>query len=161
MMKKMLLLALIGMASDTMAQDARCVPERAAMVAELFEPMPELRPVFWDREAYRSASWRPWGKRTAIGSSPGVPARWTSWTGRFSLGRASNIQPFIVALMTDLAAAKFDDTVLEVGTGSGYQAAVLARLVRKVCTLEIIPPLAEAAANVLKELGVRYHNVRC
>ena len=60
-------------------------------------------------------------------------------------------------LMTDLAAAKFDDTVLEVGTGSGYQAAVLARLVRKVCTVEIIPPLAEAAANVLKELG--YDNV--
>jgi protein-L-isoaspartate(D-aspartate) O-methyltransferase len=59
--------------------------------------------------------------------------------------------------MTDLAAVKVDDTVLEVGTGSGYQAAVLARLVQKVCTVEIIPPLAEAAANVLKELG--YDNV--
>ena len=66
-------------------------------------------------------------------------------------------QPFIVALMTHLAALKFDDTVLEVGTGSGYQAAVLARLVRKVCTVEIIPPLAEAAAKVLRELG--YDNV--
>jgi protein-L-isoaspartate(D-aspartate) O-methyltransferase len=55
--------------------------------------------------------------------------------------------------MTDLAAVKFDHTVLEVGTGSGYQAAVLARLVRKVCTVEIIPPLAEAAASVLKGLG--------
>jgi integrase len=43
------------------------------------------------------------------------------------------------------AAIKFDHTVLEVGTGSGYQAAVLARLVRKVCTVEIIPPLPEAA----------------
>jgi protein-L-isoaspartate(D-aspartate) O-methyltransferase len=59
--------------------------------------------------------------------------------------------------MTDLAAVKVDDTVLEVGTGSGYQAAVLARLVRKVCTVEIIPPLAEAAANVLQDLG--YDNV--
>ena len=66
-------------------------------------------------------------------------------------------QPFIVALMTHLAALKFDDTVLEVGTGSGYQAAVLARLVRKVCTVEIIPALAEAAAKVLRELG--YANV--
>ena len=66
-------------------------------------------------------------------------------------------QPFIVALMTHLAALKFDDTVLEVGTGSGYQAAVLARLVRKVCTVEIVPPLAEAAARVLRELG--YDNV--
>jgi protein-L-isoaspartate(D-aspartate) O-methyltransferase len=59
----------------------------------------------------------------------------------------------MVALMTHLAALKFDDTVLEVGTGSGYQAAVLARLVRRVCTVEIIQPLAEAAAKVLKELG--------
>jgi protein-L-isoaspartate(D-aspartate) O-methyltransferase len=66
-------------------------------------------------------------------------------------------QPFIVALMTHLAALKFDDTVLEVGTGSGYQAAVLARLVRKVCTVEIIPPLADAAAKVSRELG--YDNV--
>lgn len=66
-------------------------------------------------------------------------------------------QPFIVALMTHLAAVKSDDTVLEVGTGSGYQTAVLARLVRKVCTVEIIPPLAEAAAKVLRELG--YDNV--
>jgi len=66
-------------------------------------------------------------------------------------------QPFIVALMTHLAALKSDDAVLEVGTGSGYQAAVLARLVRKVCTVEIIPALAEAAAKMLRELG--YDNV--
>ena len=55
--------------------------------------------------------------------------------------------------MTHFAAVKSDHTVLEVGTGSGYQAAVLARLVRKVCTVEIIPALAEAAAKVLRELG--------
>ena len=74
------------------------------------------------------------------------------------IGQGQTIsQPFIVALMTHLAAVKFDDTVLEVGTGSGYQAAVLARLVRKVCTIEIIPQLAEAAAKVLRELG--YDNV--
>jgi protein-L-isoaspartate(D-aspartate) O-methyltransferase len=59
--------------------------------------------------------------------------------------------------MTDLAAVKPDHTVLEVGTGSGYQAAILARMARKVCTVEIIPPLAEAAAKVLKDL--RYDNV--
>jgi protein-L-isoaspartate(D-aspartate) O-methyltransferase len=59
--------------------------------------------------------------------------------------------------MTHLAAVKLDDTVLEVGTGSGYQAAVLARLVQKVCTVEIIRPLADAAAKVLRELG--YDNV--
>jgi protein-L-isoaspartate(D-aspartate) O-methyltransferase len=59
--------------------------------------------------------------------------------------------------MTDLAALTSDDTVLEVGTGSGYQAAVLAHLVRKVCTFEIIPPLAGTAAKALRELG--YDNV--
>ena len=66
-------------------------------------------------------------------------------------------QPFIVALMSHLAALESDNTVLEIGTGSGYQAAVLARLVRKVCTVEVIPSLAEAAAKVLSELG--YNNV--
>jgi len=74
--------------------------------------------------------------------------------GPLPIGQGQTIsQPYIVALMTHLAAVKSDDTVLEVGTGSGYQAAILARLVRKVCTVEIIPPLAEAAATVLKELG--------
>ena len=78
--------------------------------------------------------------------------------GAVLIGQGQTIsQPFIVALMTHLAAIKSDHTVLEVGTGSGYQAAVLARLVRKVCTVEIVPPLAEAAAKVLTELG--YDNV--
>src|SRR5882762_10887618 len=71
-----------------------------------------------------------------------------------SIGQDQTIsQPYIVALMTHFAAVKLDHTVLEVGTGSGYQAAILARLVRKVCTVEIIPPLAEAAAKVLRDLG--------
>jgi protein-L-isoaspartate(D-aspartate) O-methyltransferase len=59
--------------------------------------------------------------------------------------------------MTHLAEVKVDDTVLEAGTGSGCQAAVLARLVRKVCTVETIAPLAEAAGKVLGALG--YDNV--
>jgi protein-L-isoaspartate(D-aspartate) O-methyltransferase len=66
-------------------------------------------------------------------------------------------QPFIVALMTQLAELAPDDVVLEVGTGSGYQAAILAHLARKVCTIEIIPPLAEAAAKTLRDLA--YDNV--
>jgi protein-L-isoaspartate(D-aspartate) O-methyltransferase len=66
-------------------------------------------------------------------------------------------QPFIVALMTDLLEVGPDAAVLEVGTGSGYQAAVLARLVRQVHTIEIVPELAAAAADRLKRLG--YDNV--
>jgi protein-L-isoaspartate(D-aspartate) O-methyltransferase len=66
-------------------------------------------------------------------------------------------QPYIVALMTDLAALDEDDVVLEVGTGSGYQAAVLAKLVQQVYSIEIIEPLAEQAQQRLRRLG--YDNV--
>lgn len=67
-------------------------------------------------------------------------------------------QPFIVALMTHLIGASSDSTVLEIGTGSGYQAAVLSPLVKTVCTIEIIPALGEKAARRLKDLG--YGNVQ-
>jgi protein-L-isoaspartate(D-aspartate) O-methyltransferase len=62
--------------------------------------------------------------------------------------------------MTDLAVVGSDHTVLEIGTGSGYQAAVLAKLVRKVCSIEIIRPLGETAAKLLEELGYQNVNVR-
>ncbi len=66
-------------------------------------------------------------------------------------------QPYIVALMTDLLEVDGDDVVLEVGTGSGYQAAVLAPLVKHVYTIEIVPPLADRARRRLAEAG--YANV--
>jgi len=68
-------------------------------------------------------------------------------------------QPYIVAIMTDLLDVDSDDVVLEVGTGSGYQAAVLSRLVSRVYSVEIIGPLANAASGRLGKLG--YHNVFC
>jgi protein-L-isoaspartate(D-aspartate) O-methyltransferase len=66
-------------------------------------------------------------------------------------------QPYIVALMTDLAQVTKDDVVLEIGTGSGYQAAVLAGLARHVYTIEIVEVLGERAAKTLASLG--YCNV--
>src|SRR5215471_1979324 len=66
-------------------------------------------------------------------------------------------QPFIVALMTDLLQVGPNHVVLEIGTGSGYQAAVLARLAREVQTIEIIPALADAATQRLQRFG--YNNV--
>ncbi len=66
-------------------------------------------------------------------------------------------QPLIVALMTDLLDPQPGDVVLEVGTGSGYQAAVLAGLVEQVYGIEIVPELAAGAARVLARLG--YDNV--
>ena len=66
-------------------------------------------------------------------------------------------QPFIVAYMTEQLQPRPEDKVLEVGTGSGYQAAVLAELVDEVYSIEIVEPLAEEAAKTLKRLG--YENV--
>ncbi|TDG12189.1 protein-L-isoaspartate(D-aspartate) O-methyltransferase [Seongchinamella unica] len=62
-------------------------------------------------------------------------------------------QPLIVALMTDLLDPQPDDIVLEVGTGSGYQAAVLSQLVKHVYSIEIHRELAETAADILQQLG--------
>lgn len=66
-------------------------------------------------------------------------------------------QPLIVALMTELLEPKDSDVILEVGTGSGYQAAILAELVAQVYSIEIVDSLAQSAANTLAELG--YDNV--
>jgi len=69
-------------------------------------------------------------------------------------------QPAIVALMTQLLELRPSDRVLEIGTGSGYQAAVLSRLAKQVYSIEIIEPLASAARDRLKSLGYRNVTVR-
>jgi protein-L-isoaspartate(D-aspartate) O-methyltransferase len=63
-------------------------------------------------------------------------------------------QPYIVALMTDLLGLEGNETVLEIGTGSGYQAAILSRLARQVHTIERIPNLATRAALILQEMKI-------
>ncbi|MEJ2592821.1 MAG: protein-L-isoaspartate(D-aspartate) O-methyltransferase [Candidatus Thiodiazotropha sp.] len=68
-------------------------------------------------------------------------------------------QPYIVALMTDLLEADADASVLEVGTGSGYQAAVLSQVVGRVYTIEVIEALSLRASQTLRRLG--YGNVEC
>jgi len=71
-----------------------------------------------------------------------------------SIGHDQTIsQPYIVALMTELLDTNADQTILEVGTGSGYQAAVLSMLVKRVYTIEIVPELAQRAAGDLARLG--------
>lgn len=67
-------------------------------------------------------------------------------------------QPYIVALMSEALELKGNEKVLEVGTGSGYQAAILAELAREVISIERIPELAERARQILEDLG--YKNVR-
>ncbi|NPV56366.1 MAG: protein-L-isoaspartate(D-aspartate) O-methyltransferase [Anaerolineae bacterium] len=78
--------------------------------------------------------------------------------GPIPIGHGQTIsQPYIVALMTSLLDLQGNETVLEVGTGSGYQAAVLSHLAKNVHSVERIPELAEQAARVLGALEI--HNV--
>jgi protein-L-isoaspartate(D-aspartate) O-methyltransferase len=78
--------------------------------------------------------------------------------GPLPIGYAQTIsQPYIVAFMTEQLSPKSSDRVLEVGTGSGYQAAILAELVSEVYSIEIVEPLAKSAEATLQRLG--YKNV--
>jgi protein-L-isoaspartate(D-aspartate) O-methyltransferase len=70
-------------------------------------------------------------------------------------------QPYVVAWMTELLALKPDDRILEIGTGSGYQTAVLAELAGEVFSVEIVPELAGAARATLCRLGYDQVHVRC
>jgi protein-L-isoaspartate(D-aspartate) O-methyltransferase len=80
------------------------------------------------------------------------------WDGPVSIGHGQTIsQPYIVALMTDLLEPRAEHHILEVGTGSGYQAAVLSRLVKQVYSVEDVEALVEPARTRLKRLG--YDNV--
>ncbi|MDN3557395.1 protein-L-isoaspartate(D-aspartate) O-methyltransferase [Halomonas maura] len=90
--------------------------------------------------------------------APEVPPRRAYRDEPQPIGHGQTIsQPYIVAFMTARLGLEPDDRVLEVGTGSGYQAAILAEIVREVVTLEIIPALATEAAERLAALG--YTNI--
>ena len=77
------------------------------------------------------------------------------------IGHAQTIsQPFIVAYMSEALDVRPEHRVLEIGTGSGYQAAVLAELAKEVATVEIVPELARQAADTLRRLGYMHVYVR-
>jgi protein-L-isoaspartate(D-aspartate) O-methyltransferase len=78
--------------------------------------------------------------------------------GPVAIGHGQTVsQPYIVALMTELVRPQPDDRVLEIGTGSGYQTAVIARVVAHVFTVELEDTLAQSASAVLREL--KYENI--
>lgn len=150
------LLFLLGLVVMAAAEDARA-PERREMIEDV-------------RELYRSIGSvrskteldpRVLEAMARVPRHEFVPAseRASAYRNRpLPIGQRQTIsQPFIVALMTDLLEAKPEDRVLEVGTGSGYQAAVLSHLVREVYSIEIVPPLAKEAAETMQRLG--YTNV--
>jgi len=139
---------------ETQAQDA-WEPQRRRMVEEI---------VALAREA-RAATGRATLSERVLAAMAKVPRhelvpaeqKAVAYANRpLPIGLGQTIsQPFIVALMTDLMEVKPGDRVLEIGTGSGYQAAVLAELAATVYTVEIVEPLAREAAGRLNQLGYR------
>jgi protein-L-isoaspartate(D-aspartate) O-methyltransferase len=157
MMRRLLLLALMAVARQATAADADCVREHAAMI-ETIRAYARSEASLLGSQGISESVLQAMGETERREFIPGASCSVAYADRPVAIGQDQTIsQPFIVALMTHLAEVKLDHTVLEVGTGSGYQAAILARLVQKVCTIEIIPPLAEAAAKLLANLG--YANV--
>jgi protein-L-isoaspartate(D-aspartate) O-methyltransferase len=152
-MKAVLVALVATMATPAIAQDDGAQQLRDAMVEEILSHAEDVSPLFGEggidpavldvmREIPRHLFVPERERHQAYADRP-VP-----------IGHGQTIsQPFIVAAMTDLLEPDPGDTVLEIGTGSGYQAAVLSPLVRRVCTIEIIPELGQRAAEVLKAPG--------
>lgn len=119
--------------------------ERAQMVREQLEERgiadPRVRQAFLDVPRHRF-----------------VPPEWQhfAYADRpLPIGHGQTIsQPYVVAFMTEVLAPRDHEIVLEIGTGSGYQTAILARLANHVVSLEIQPELAEGAGRLLDELGI-------
>jgi protein-L-isoaspartate(D-aspartate) O-methyltransferase len=137
-------------AQDYAAERARLVAEVEAMYAQTRGPTglaamsPPVRAALGKVERHRLV---PPGQRGLAYRNHPLP-----------IGAGQTIsQPYIVALTTDLVAPRPEHVVLDVGTGSGYQAAVLAEIVRKVYTIELLEPLSLAARRALAEL--RYRNI--
>jgi protein-L-isoaspartate(D-aspartate) O-methyltransferase len=150
-------LALISITAETLA-DGTDAARRAALVELL------RTEAYYAAEALGATQFDP-RVLEAMGRVPRhlfVPAllRRFAYTNRpLPIGYGQTIsQPYIVALMTDLINPDPQDRVLEVGTGSGYHAAIIAELVERVCSIEIIPELGRSARERLEMLG--YRNVQ-
>lgn len=146
-----------GIASDDLGASDPRAEERAGMIAEIEKDV---------RETAELINRRSFDRRVmdAMGSVPRhefVPKnqRRKAYDNRpLPIGRGQTIsQPYIVALMTELLGPEPGDRVLEIGTGSGYQAAILSKLVSEVFSIEIITELADDSRQRLQRLG--YDNV--
>jgi len=153
----LLVLSMVTVVRELTAQDAQCVLERAAMV-ETIRSYARSHVSVLGQQGLSGRVLEAMGQTQRHLFIPERSCSIAYADMPLPIGAGQTIsQPFIVALMTELANVAPDDVVLEVGTGSGYQAAILAHLARKVCTIEIIPQLAAAAAKTLKDLA--YDNV--
>lgn len=127
---------------------------RAGLVRQIEESVRETR-YYIDKERLDPGVMETMGSVPRHEFVPNNQRRYAYENRPLGIGHGQTIsQPYIVALMTDLLEVGAEDLVLEVGTGSGYQAAVLARLVEKVYTIEIIEPLGMMAEKRFRRLGI-------
>lgn len=151
-----LLIPVLAFAGNSHADDAGFVAQRSDMVAEIELYARLARDT--TGEAIDERVLRSLGTVKRHEFVPDNQKRFAYENRPLPIGHGQTIsQPYIVALMSDLIEPDKDDVVLEVGTGSGYQAAILANLVRQVYSIEIVPPLAHQARARLERLG--YDNV--
>ena len=154
-----LFLLAVTHAGPSTAQD-RHSAQRARMVAEIAVMARETGGAT-GRPSFSEAVMTAMGRVPRHRFVPSLQQAFAYENRALPIGEGQTIsQPFLVALMTDLLDPKPGDTVLEVGTGSGYQAAVLAELVAKVYTIEIVEPLGRRARQLLEQLGYRNVEVR-
>jgi len=150
-------LLMVAVACEAAAQDTQCAREHAAMVETIRgHGRSHAGALGQQGMSERVLQAMAQAKRHRFMSDKSCTIAYADMPVAIGLGQTIS-QPFIVALMTQLAEVAPDHVVLEIGTGSGYQAAILAHLVRKVCTIEIIPQLAESATKTLRDLA--YDNV--
>jgi protein-L-isoaspartate(D-aspartate) O-methyltransferase len=146
-----LLLPLPAVAMDKYAS------ARQAMLKLIEEHVKETS-LYLDKEALNPSVMKVMGQVPRHEFVPARQKRFAYQNRPLPIGHGQTIsQPYIVALMTDLLKVNADSKVLEIGTGSGYQAAILSGLVDSVYTIEIIKPLAEQARERLHRLA--YNNV--
>lgn len=129
------------------------VAQRRQMIAAIEQDVRETSQ-YLNQEALSDAVLQALGKVPRHRFVPEDQVEWAYENRPLPIGHGQTIsQPFIVALMTDLLKLDSTDKVLEIGTGSGYQAAILAEIVESVHTIEIVEPLAESAAQRIRDLG--------
>ncbi len=146
----------LGLAACTLLVIVMGLRPAAAQDADPYQPLRESM-VTWQLKARGISDSRVLAAMERVPRHRFVPERLASLAygdHPLPIGSEQTIsQPYIVALMTEWAQIKPGDKVLEVGTGSGYQAAVLAELTDRVWTIDIRPELAAKAAGTLKTLG--------
>ncbi|UCE88116.1 MAG: protein-L-isoaspartate(D-aspartate) O-methyltransferase [Pseudomonadota bacterium] len=134
--------------------------QRAALVKVIEQDVRDTS-LYLDKEALDPRVMQAMGKVRRHVFVPEYERRLAYRNHPLPIGHGQTIsQPYIVAIMTDMLKPRPDHKVLEVGTGSGYQAAVLAELVKRVYTIEIIEPLGERARTTLLQTGHNNVEVR-